>query len=373
MTVTTDLPGITTVLGISGWGVVSPYGLGADEFTAGLRAGRDVTVDAAELTDEPVPHPRAYALAGFRARDHLGRKGTSFLDRRTAFAVLACRQALADSDLVVDDDNRERVGVVLGTSVGSLQSTSDYSRDTHVQDKPYLVNPILFPNTVLNCAAGQAAIWHGLRGVNATLAGGGTATITALRYARTMLGRGRADALLVGAVEEYTPHMAWAGSPGSDGAPATAGGEGGAVFLVEDATAMRAAGRTPSAEIVAVDVAHTGAGMDVATALAGLVRRMLRHAGVAATDLARVLSCGAAEEERALDATVGRQADRSSVTGVAGDCPTAAGALQVAVLLAHHRRTPDDGSLSLIVAGSPDGTVGAALLRGTGHGARNHR
>lgn len=373
MTLTIDSPGRTRVLGISGWGVLSPYGLGADDFTAGLRAGGDVTVDAAELTDEPVPHPRAYALAGFRARDHLGRKGTSFLDRRTAFAVLGCRQALADSGLVVDDSNRERVGVVLGTSVGSLQSTSDYSRDTYVQEKPYLVNPILFPNTVLNCAAGQAAIWHGLRGVNTTIAGGGTATLTALRYARTMLTRGRAEALLVGAVEEYTPHMAWGGSPVADGAPATAGGEGGAVFLVEDAAAMRAAGRTPAADIVAVDIAHTGAGADVPTALAALVRRMLRQAGVAATDLARVVTGGAACEEWALDAAVGRQADRSRVTDLAGNCPTAAGALQVAALLAHHRHTSDDDSLSLIVAVSADGTVGAALLRGTGHAARDHR
>ncbi|MDO3686667.1 beta-ketoacyl synthase N-terminal-like domain-containing protein [Micromonospora sp. C28ISP2-4] len=373
MTMTTDLPGTTTVLGISGWGVLSPYGLGADGFTAGLYEGRDATVDTVELTDEPVPHARAYALAGFRARDHLGRKGTSFLDRRTAFAVLACRQALADSDLVVDDSNRERVGVVLGTSVGSLQSTSDYSRDTHVQEKPYLVNPILFPNTVLNCAAGQAAIWHGLRGLNTTLAGGGTATLTALRYARTMLGRGRAEALLTGAVEEYTPHMAWAGGPAADGASATAGGEGGAVFLVEDAAAMRAAGRTPSAEVIAVELAHTGATADVTTALADLVRRMLRQAGVAATDLARVVTGGAGDEERALDAAVGRHADRSSATDLVGDCPAAAGALQVAALLAHHRRTPDDGSLSLIVASSADGTVGAALLRGTGHAARSHR
>ncbi|MFJ6194955.1 beta-ketoacyl synthase N-terminal-like domain-containing protein [Micromonospora sp. NPDC092111] len=373
MTVTTDSPTGTFVLGVSGWGVLSPYGCGADEFTAGLRTGRDATIDAAELTDEPAPDPRAYALAGFRARDHLGRKGSSFLDRRTAFAVLACGQALADSDLVVDDDNRDRVGVVLGTNVGSLQSTSDYSRDTLVQDKPYLVNPILFPNTVLNCAAGQAAIWHRLRGVNATLAGGGIAALAALRYATTLLRRGRAEALLVGAVEEYTPQSAWATHRAAP-SPTTVGGEGGAAFLVEDAAAMRAAGRDPVAEILAVDLGHTGGRTDPAAALAERVRRVLRQAGVAPEELATVITSGAAGEEDALAVAVGPDAVRVPVTDLAGNCPTAAGALQVAAVLAHHRGAPQhDGWLSLIVASTADGSVGAAVLKGNGRGTRDHR
>ncbi|MEU8263185.1 beta-ketoacyl synthase N-terminal-like domain-containing protein [Micromonospora sp. NPDC048999] len=373
MTVTTEPRTATLALGVSGWGVLSPYGLGADEFTAGLRAGRDGTVEAAKLTDDPVPDPRAYALAGFRARDHLGRKGTSFLDRRTAFAMLACGQALADSDLVVGDDNRDRIGVVLGTGVGSLQSTSDYSRDTLVQEKPYLVNPILFPNTVLNCAAGQAAIRHGLRGVNATLAGGPMATLAALRYAMTVLGRGRADALLVGAMEEYTPHMAWADHRAGD-APTTVGGEGGAVFLVEDAAAMRAAGRDPVVEIIAVDLGHTGGRTDLATALADRVRRVLDQTGVAPEELATVVTTGAAAEHDALDAAVGPDASRVAITDLVGNCPTAAGALQVAAVLAHHRGEPEhDDCLSLIVASTADGSVGAALLKGNARAARDHR
>jgi 3-oxoacyl-[acyl-carrier-protein] synthase II len=360
------------VLGVSGWGVLSPSGLGAEEFTAGLQSEQDSTVAAAELTDEPVPDPRAYGLAGFRSRDHLGRKGTSFLDRRTAFAVLACSQALADSDLVVDDNNRDRVGIVLGTSVGSLKSTSDYSRDTLVQDKPYLVNPILFPNTVLNCAAGQSAIWHELRGINATLAGGATAMLSALHYSATMLRRGRADALLVGAVEEYTPHMAWTSYKA--GGAATAGGEGGAVFVIEDAAAMRAAGRCPEAEISAVELGHTGGRTDIATALAGRVIRALERACVAAGDIATVITSGAADEKAAIEQTIGPGIDMMSITDVAGNCPAAAGALQVAVLLAQHRDTPArHGRVSLIVTSTADGSVGAAVLKGYGRGSRGRR
>jgi 3-oxoacyl-[acyl-carrier-protein] synthase II len=376
----TDVRTDTVVLGVSGWGVLSPYGLGADGFTAGLAGGAAGTVEATGLTDEPVPDRRVHALDGFRARDHLGRKGTSFLDRRTAFAVLACRQALADSDLGVDDDNRDRVGVVLGTTVGSLAATSDYTRDTLTQDKPYQVNPILFPNTVLNCAAGQAAIWHGLRGVNATLAGGAMATLSGLRYAATLLRRGRAEALLVGAVEEFTPQMAWvqhrsgvARAVAADPAAPT-GGEGAAVFLVEDAAAMRAAGRSPDAEIHAVELGHAGDPADVAATLADRIGRALDTAGVRPADVSTAVTSGAAVEDRALDAAIGAAATRMRITDLVGDCPAAGGAFQFAALLARHRRATDlDGRVCLVVATSADGAVGAAVLKGYGRADRDHR
>lgn len=121
-------------------------------------------VPVGAIVTEALPHPQGQALLDFDVRARLGRRGTSFYDRATALAVVACGDALDDSGLTVDDTTRTRIGVVLGTTVGSLKSTSDYTRETLVQDKPYLVNPVLFPNTVMNCAAGQAAIRHGLKG-----------------------------------------------------------------------------------------------------------------------------------------------------------------------------------------------------------------
>src|SRR5207248_2320963 len=80
----------------------------------------------------------------------------------------AGERELEDGGLEVDDRGRGRVGVVLGTTVGSLRSMSDYTRETLIEERPYLVSPALFPNTVMNCAAGQSAIRHGLAGINAT-------------------------------------------------------------------------------------------------------------------------------------------------------------------------------------------------------------
>ncbi|MEU4744020.1 beta-ketoacyl synthase N-terminal-like domain-containing protein, partial [Actinosynnema sp. NPDC023658] len=272
-------------LAITGWGVLTSTGTGADEFSAAVREGRGGLVDVEGAFDDELPESKACALVGFHARDYVGRKGTAFLDRSTALALVGCHLALADTGLVVDDTNRDRLGIVLGTTAGSFKSTSDYSRETLVQDKPYLVNPVLFPNTVMNCAAGQAAIWHKLKGVNATVAGGQLAGLNALRYTRNLVRRGYVDGALVGAVEEFSPHTAW----GTHNVHERIGahvplGEGSAVFVAENPDVARAAGRAVDAEVLAVEIGSSPTG-DTADGLASCVTRALERAGVHVDDV----------------------------------------------------------------------------------------
>lgn len=365
-------------LAITGWGVVSPIGIGADEFAAGLADGRDGRTDVGEMFDEPLPRSDAYAMTGFRARDHLGRKGTTFLDRSTALAMVACGQALTDADLTVDETNEERVGVALGTTAGSVRSTSDYSKATFVEDKPYLVNPLIFPNAVMNCAAGQSAIRYHLKGVNATLAGGQVAMLAGLRYARTLIGLGRVDTLLVGATEEFGPQVAWANEfvmrqHGGD-LPA---GEGAAVFVVEDAERVRAQGRVPDAEVLAVEVAthlpedENDPVPDFSPTLAHCLTRALSRAGVAPDQVVAVAPAAngmAAKdtfEDAAITAVLGPDVRRLLVKERAGEALSASNALQLAALLAEHRGRPEhDGAVSVLTSHTPDGVVGAAVVRG---------
>jgi 3-oxoacyl-[acyl-carrier-protein] synthase II len=377
---------MTATLAITGWGVASPIGFGADEFAAGIAAGRDGRTDVSEMfDDEPLPRPDAFAMTGFRAKDHLGRKGTTFLDRSTALAMVACGQAMADAGLEIDDDNTERTGLALGTTAGSVRSTSDYSKATFVEDKPYMINPLIFPNAVMNGAAGQSAIRYRLRGVNATLAGGPVAVLTALRYARSLIALDRVDTLLVGATEEFGPQVAWANEfamreHGGD-LPA---GEGAAIFVVEDAAKVRAAGRTPDAEVLAVEVAtHLPADendpdVDFSPALAGCLRRALERAGCAPGDVHAVASAENgmpakdAYEDRAITEVLGTTPRRIRVKRQTGEALSASNALQLAALLSVHRGEESlDGAVSVLTSHTPDGVVGAAVLRGWSGRARD--
>jgi len=161
---------------VTGFGVLCSAGVGPGALAGALTRGRDARPDpgpdVTRLYPERLPTRNAHALVDFDVRQVLGRKGTSFLDRRSGLALVACAEAIGDSGLVINDGNRTRIGIMLGTTWGSLKAMSDYTKETLVEQRPYLVNPGLFPNTVMNCAAGQAAIWYRVRGVNATIAGG---------------------------------------------------------------------------------------------------------------------------------------------------------------------------------------------------------
>jgi 3-oxoacyl-[acyl-carrier-protein] synthase II len=349
---------------VTGWSVLTSAGVGAAALAQRLDAAQNAdtadTPDAGPRVDglypQPLPAPRAHALVDLDVRGHLGRKGTGFYDRATALAVIGCQEALREAALTVDEDNRHRIGVVLGTSLGSFKSTSDFSRETLVEEKPYLVNPALFPNTVMNCAAGQAAIRFGLRGVNATVAGGPLAFLTAVRYAAGAIGRGYADVMLTGAVEEYSPHRAWAVHLAGSPVPA---GEAAAVFVLSGVGAGR-----PGAEILAVS---SGYGED---ALAGAVRRALHRSGVEPAEVVTVATGETGPADRREYAPVvralGHQPRRILVKPLFGECDAAGGAVALAVLLAMYRRGGlPSGAPSLITSRSPDGGVAAALIRGS--------
>lgn len=374
----------TTTLAITGWGVVSSLAIGADEFTAAVDEGRSGLRDVTGMFDEELPEDQAFALTDFKVRDHLGRKGTSFFDRSTSLGLVGCTLALDDTDLTVTDDNRERVGIVLGTTAGSIKATSDYSRETLENDRPYLVNPLLFPNTVMNCAAGQSAIWHKLKGVNATVAGGQLAGLSALRYARNQIRRRYADALLVGSVEEFSPHTAWFTHRQHSAEVGRAKlGEGSAVFVVEDAATVRAQGRRPDAEVLAVEVGTYGAPghePDAGAGLAGCIRRALDRAGVDPAEVRAVATgeCGITRlddiERRGTEAALGTEVWRVRAKEWVGECHSASGSLQIAAVLAGHRGHPElDGAVSVVTSVSPDGGVGAAVLRGWHRARGDHR
>lgn len=372
----------TTTLAVTGWGVVGAGAVGAEEFSAaaGTPAG---PVDVRGMFEDPLPRRKAFAMTGFDVREHLGRKGTSTYDRSTSLSMVACKLALADTDLVVDDANRERIGIVLGTTAGSAKSTSDYSRESFTSAKPYLVNPLIFPNAVMNCAAGQAAIRYELKGVNATLAAGDLAGVSVVRYARNLIACDYAEALLIGAVEEFSPHSAWGTHfMMRDAHAPTLNGEGAAVLVVENAAKVRAEGRPMDAEILAAEFGQygpPGSDLDPGQGLRTCIERALARAGVRAGDVAAVASAenGIAVLDRLEDTAIrdvlGDAPRRIRVKERTGEAYSASSVFQIAALLARHRRDPGaDGQVSVATFRSALGSVGAVVLRGWNRGSRDH-
>lgn len=326
---------------ISAWSAVSPYGIGVQAMAAGLPAAANRTPVEPDL-------PPAGVVPDFEPRVLLGTKGTRWLDRVSALAVVATGEVVAGAG-----DLGEEPGLVLGVNNGSAQSMVELTRDSMVKARPEFVKPAQFPNTLMNSAAAQCAIWHRLRGPNATLAAGRTSGLFALRYALRLQRAGRAEAVLCGAAEEYSTSRAWLAH---HAAPGPGLGEGCAMLLLEPPGRPAGHGRTGLAEVAGLAFGVFDEPGSAGVALDRCVRRVL------ATTQDPVWAHAAAHDPALPEVDVAADAEvRLPMTELLGDTHAASAALAVAAVLALAETAP--GRPALVTALDRDGTVGAALLR----------
>lgn len=360
-------------LAITGWGVISPIGIGRPQFREGLETARPSWSPVKGVVNDALPIDVAGVIPEFQTTKFLGSKGTRSLDRTTAMAVTAVGMALEHSG-VGETVPRSRIGLALGTSTGSIRSISEFTRETLTRERPYLVNPALFPNTVMNCAAGQSAIWHRLKGPNATISGGHLSGLLALRYAGLTLHRGYADVLVTGCVEEFCAETAWAAHHTSAGTPALA--EGCAMFVIEPADRVDAARRPVVAHVLGCEVGTYApdtqdSARSHATGLARCIERVLTRAGVAAADVDLVSTSRRgvpmldAVEQHAVCETLTRRAGRHhvAIAELVGDALSALAGFQLAAVLTSFASDPARARYALITCVGQHGTAGCILLR----------
>ena len=320
---------------ISAWSAVSPYGTGRVAFGAGF--------------GDPAVRP-AHTVAGFDPVGVLGPKGTRSLDRMTALAISAVGGLLAEPDR---SDAAEDTAVVLGTTTGSVQSTMDFARDSLTGAKPFHVDPGRFPNTTMNCPASRSAIWHQLKGPNATVAGGVLAGQFALRYARRLLDAGRAASVIFGGTEECSPARSrLAARAGEDGTDPDLG-EGCAVFRLRPGPAA-----DPVAEVLAVRLFAFGEDKP-AEVLADCVRAALADAGAAAAEVRTVATSGTGTEDGTLpDVLRGADPRQLAVRPRLGDTGAATAGFQLAATL-----SAAGPGLALVTGVDRDCGAGCVVLR----------
>lgn len=345
---------------ITAWSAVSAFGLGRKAFSDGLREKR-MALSALDPEVWSIAG-EAYLVPNFDATEQLGRKGTRSMDRATALAVVAVGRLL---DEEARDDAREDTAIVLGTSTGSAASIMSFTRDSLTQDRPYLVDPAKFPNTVMNCAAGRSAIWHGLRGPNVTIAGCAASALLVLNYAQRLQRSGRARSIVCGSVEEFSRErwwLDWHTRGPSERVPWL--GEGCAVLLLEAAETAR---RKPLAELTAVEVGLAADDSRAPDALMACLRRAFERARIEPTDVwAFVPSASASNAERgAITQMLGsHQARELPCAALLGDTHAASMSMQIAAVLAAAERTPEAvGRIALVTTIDRDGVVGCAALR----------
>jgi 3-oxoacyl-[acyl-carrier-protein] synthase II len=188
---------------ITGVGLISPLGDSAEALLSALCDRRSGLLPLQQFSSNGHRCHLAAQLLYFRAEKYLSGRQLRPLDRTCQLATAACGLALRDSGWSTKECADVDLALVLGTMFGGMHTIAEFDR-TALTSGPASVSPMAFANTVINAAAGQAAIWHNLRGVNSTVAVGSVSGIGAVAYGADLIRHGRSSALLAGGVDEFS-------------------------------------------------------------------------------------------------------------------------------------------------------------------------
>ncbi len=185
---------------VTGVGMVTPLGVGKEAFAERLFGGETGISQIAGFDTSRFSSHLGAEVKGFSARDFISLKTLRRMDRLSQMATASARLALEDAGIVLNDANRDRIGILLGTAFGATDVKIHCARIL-CADGPGMVNPILVPNTVMNAPAGHASIELGIRGVNTTVNHHAASGETAIVCAAMEIQRGAADVVLAGGAD----------------------------------------------------------------------------------------------------------------------------------------------------------------------------
>jgi 3-oxoacyl-[acyl-carrier-protein] synthase II len=247
-------------------GCISPLGINLTSTWDSLIAGESGVDEITSFDTTDFKTKFAAEVKGFDARETLGIKLARRTDRFTQLALVSTDEALKHAKLEITDQNRDRIGVMIGTGVGGIGTLLAGGR-TYEERGPNRVSPFMVPMMLPDTAAGQIAIEFGMRGPNMAVITACASASNAIGEAAKMIERDAADAVIAGGTEAAIVPVALAGFNMMDAVstfnedPKRASrpfdlnrdgfvlGEGSAVLVLESYEHAQARGATILAEI----------------------------------------------------------------------------------------------------------------------------
>ncbi len=195
---------------ITGTGAVTPIGIGTENFWNAVKEGR-CGVDIISRYDFSNYSTQVGAeVRDFEPEQYIEKKEAKRMDRYTQFAVAATKMAVEDSGLDLNTVNKERMGVILGSGIGGIETFED-QHTTLINKGPERVSPFFIPMMIANMAAGQISILTGAKGVNETVVTACASGTNAIGDAFKYIQRGDADIIITGGTEAPITPLSFAG------------------------------------------------------------------------------------------------------------------------------------------------------------------
>ena len=195
---------------VTGLGAMTPIGNNITEYWQGLLRGSNGIGPITRFDAASHSSRIAGEVKGFDPHEYMERKEAKRMDRFAQFAIAASKQAIADSQLEIDDLNADQVGVLIGTGIGGIKVLEE-QQEIYMTRGPSRCSPFMIPTMIANIAAGLVAIHLGAKGPNCCTVTACAAGSNAIGDAFRLIQRGYAKAMVCGGTEAAVTPLGVAG------------------------------------------------------------------------------------------------------------------------------------------------------------------
>lgn len=355
---------------VTGIGVVSPVGIGAETAWSNLVAGKSGITRISKFDPSNFASQIAGEVKDFDVSQFLPAKDARRMDTFIQYGLAAAIEAVKDAGIVATEENAERIGVSIGSGIGGLHLI-EQTNDVYDEGGPRKISPFFIPGTIINMISGNLSIMYGFKGPNVSIVTACTTGTHSIGDAARMIEYGDADVMVAGGAEAAITELSVGGFAASralssrNDDPTTASrpwdkdrdgfviGEGAGVMVLEEYESAKKRGAKIYAELVgygmSADAYHmTAPNMDGPRRS---MRNAMQNAGISPDQVQFINAHGTstplgdANETSAIKAAFGDHAKMlvvNSTKSMTGHLLGGAGGLEsvFTVLSIHHQVSP---------------------------------
>ena len=290
---------------ITGMGAITPIGNSVAEFWTSVKAGKVGINEITKFDASEYKSTLAAEVKDFVAKEHIDFKAAKRMELFSQYAVAAAKEAIVQSGLDMEKENPYRVGVCVGSGIGSLQAMEREEKRL-LEKGPNRVGPLLVPLMIANMAAGNVSIYFGLKGKSLNIVTACATGTHSIGEAFRTIQYGDADVMIAGGTEAAVCPIGIAGFASLTALSAATNplrasipfdkdrsgfimGEGAAIMVLESMEHARARGAEILAEVSGYgstsDAYHITSPAEDGAGAAMSMKLAVRDAGLEMTDV----------------------------------------------------------------------------------------
>ena len=195
---------------ITGLGAITPIGNNVEEFWNGIKEGKCGIDEIKAFDTSNFKVKLAAEVKNYNQEDYFERREAKRLDKFSQYAIIAAREAWKDSKLDKEKEEMERVGIVVGSGIGGIETIETENKKC-IEKGPDRVSPMYIPMGILNMATGNVAIDIGAKGESVAMVTACASGTHCIGEAFRMIKHGYQDVMLAGGTEASITPLSIAG------------------------------------------------------------------------------------------------------------------------------------------------------------------